>query len=540
MSGSEVAPPPTRSRFRVDSALVDWILCGASIALFAFAAIRLLGAFAIWLNSDGAVPVLLAHEILREGSLFPSTWHYANGEIWTLAAQIFALPFVSVLGVTLPALKIANMMALGFAVASVALVVRCMTRSSAFALIVALGVLAPFSSEHIGVVYVQAAYGLVLGQLALLIYLSLRILDRSEERGVSKWIRVAYAALLFQFAVGSPLRALVYWTLPLAAACIVTLRFWKWQDIARLLVVSIVVLLAGAAMHELMREHLQIAAGVSTRPHPVGDWLPAVRRLWERAFGFLDYGPFLPFQVAPAFGAPRWTRAIFLGLALAASFLTLRPSRSDSPKSVFFAALSAAMFVAVLGVIVIIDLPIGRYLLPPLLLCLSALMTTLRLRLSAHALASTVVTAIFVAAFCGGASLRAFALPRAPQGNACDAPNRICTLRSALAQRGLDKGYATYWEANVTTLASNGEIEVCGFKAGAHIRPFRWLVSEHCFDPPAESDRYFVAFRRAESARIDRGAYIADLGRPDSSFEVSDYEVWIYEPGMHRTDWLRR
>jgi hypothetical protein len=429
------------------------------------------------------------------------------------------------------------MTALAFAVASVALVVRYITRSSAFAWIVALGVLAPFSSEHIGVVYVQAAYGLVIAQLALLIYLSLRILDRSEERGVSKWIWIAYAALLLQFAVGSPLRALVYWMLPLAAACIVTLRFWKWQGIARLLVVSAAVLLAGAAVHELMHEHLQIAAGVSTRPHSVGDWLPTLQRLRERAFGFLDYGSFLPFRAAPVFGASRWTRAIFLGLALAASFLTLRPSREDSPESVFFAALSAAMFVAVLGVIVVIDLPIGRYLLPPILLCLCALMTTLRLRLRAHALASTVVVTTFVAAFCGGAALRAFALPRAPQG--CDVPSRICGLRSALEQRGLEKGYATYWEANVTTLASNGRIEVCGVKAGAHVVPFRWLVSERCFDPPAGSDRYFVAFRRAE-VRIRRDVYVADLGRPDSIAEVSDYEIWIYEPGIHRTDWLRR
>jgi hypothetical protein len=537
MSGSDVSQPPlSRSRFHVDMAVVDGILCCASIALFVFAAIRLFGAYGNWLNSDGAVPVLLADEILREGSLFPGTWHYANGEIWTFAAQIFALPFVSVLGVSLPALKLANVTALGFAVASVTLVVRYITRSLAFALIVALGVLAPFSQEHIGVVYVQAAYGLVLAQLALLIYLSLRILDRSEERGVSKWIWIVYAGLLFPFAVGSPLRALVYWMFPLAAACIVTLRFWKWQDIARLLVVSIAVLLAGAAAHDLMRGHLQIAAGVSTRLQPTGDWLPAMRTLWDHAFGFLDYGSFLPIQAAPAFGASRWIRAIFLGLALAASFLTLRPSRSDSPESVFFAALSGAMFVAVLGVIVIVDLPIGRYLLPSVLLCLCALMTTLRLRLHAHGFASMVVTAIFVAAFCG-ASLRAFAPLRAAQG--CDVPRRICTLRSALQQRGLEKGYATYWEANVTTLASNGEIEVCGVKAGAHVEPFRWLVSEHCFDPPVESDRYFVAFRRAE-VRLRRDAYVADLGRPDSIFKVSDYEVWIYEPGMRRTDWLRR
>jgi hypothetical protein len=539
MSGSDVSPPPqSRSRFRLDRAVVDRLLCCLSIALFAFAAIRMFGAFGLWLNSDGAVPLLLADEILRDGSLFPSTWHYANGEVWTFAAQIFALPFVLVVGVSLPALKLANMTALVFAVACVALVVRYMTRSSAFALIVALGVLAPFSSEHIGVVYMQAAYGLVIGQLALLIYLSLRILDRSEGQGAPKWIWIVYAALLFQFAAGSPLRAFVYWLLPLAAACIVTLRFWGRQDTVRLLVVSIAVLLAGAAMHELMREHLLIAAGVSTRPHSIGDWLPTAQKLWERAFGFLDYGSFLQFQVAPVFGAERRMRAIFLGFALAASFLTLRPSRGDSPKSVFFAALSAAMFVVVLGIIVIIDVPVGRYLLPSLLLCLAALMITLRLRLHAHALASTVVTAIFVVAFCGGASLRAFALPPAPQG--CDVPTRICSLRSALEQRGLDKGFATYWEANVTTLASNGRIEVCGVKAGAHVEPFRWLVSERCFDPPAESDRYFVAFRRAEAARIDRDAYVADLGRPDSIAEVSDYEIWIYEPGMHRTDWLRR
>jgi hypothetical protein len=544
MPGGNVSMPevdPPRLRFGASAA--DWILCGVAVALFAVTAIRLLSvSLVLWLNSDAAVPVLLADEILREGSLFPSTWHYANGEIWTLAAQIFALPFVLVLGVCLPALKLANMTALVFAIASVALMVRYMTRSSAFALIVALGVLAPFSSDHIGVVYVQAAYGLVLGQLALLIYLSLRILDRGEERRrVAKWIWIAYPTLLIQFAVGSPLRAFVYWMLPLAAACIVTLRFWKWQDIARLFVVSIAVLLAGAALHEVMRAHLQVAAGVSTlRSHSVEDWLPAAQKLWEGASGFLDYGSFLPFEAAPAFGASRWARAIFLGLALAASLLTLRPSRSDSPTSVFFAALAAAMFVAVLGIIVVIDLPIGRYLLPSLLLCLSALMTTLRLRLRAHALVSTIVTAVFVVAFCGGASLRAFALPRAPQGGTCDAPNLICSLRSALEQRDLDKGYATYWEANVTTLASHGEIKVCGVTAGTRIRPFRWLVSEHCFDPPAESDRYFVAFRRAEAARIDRDAYIADLGRPDSTFEVSDYEIWIYEPGMHRTDWLRR
>lgn len=531
-----------RSRLRFDAATVDRILCGIGIFLFAFAAIRLLDALGLWSNSDAAVPVLLADEILRKGSFFPGTWYYANGEIWTLAPQVLALPFVLVLGVATLALKLANATALLLAVGCVALVVRTIARSWVFALIVALGVLAPVSTHHVGVVYVQAAYGMVLAQLALLTYLSLRILDRIEERASpGNWIWIGYAALLVQFAVGSPLRVLVYWMIPLSVACVATLRFWQRRDIVRLLVVSAAILVLGAALHEWMQAHLLVKPGASASgPQPIEYWPQTAHRLWQLARGFSDYGPLQPFWSAPASAAFRWLRMTAFVLALAAPILIVRPSRADSPKSVFFTVLSIAMFGVVLAVLVVIGRPVGRYLLPPLLMCLAALLTTLRLRLSAHALAYSVATGIFVIAFLGGAFFRSLSLPRVARDSACDAPALACNLRTALAQRGLHKGYATYWNANVTTLASNGDIRVCGFSAATHAKPFRWLVSKDCFDPPSTHDRYFVAFRREEVARIDRDAYIADLGRPDSIANTPDYEIWIYEPGPHRTDWLER
>jgi hypothetical protein len=543
MSGRNVSmPEPDRSRFRFDLSLADRVFCGLAIALFTLAAIRfLVGMFGAWLTSDAAVPALLADEILRKASLFPRTWYYGNGEIWTLAPQILALPFVAVLGLSTLSLKLANATALVLAVASVALLVRHIVRSSAFALIVAVGVLAPFSAHHIAVVYEQAAYGWVLAQLALLTWLSLRILDRAAGRAVPAWIWIAYAALLVQFTAGSPLRTFVYWMIPLVIASVVTLRLWQRRDVARLVAVSIALLLAGAALHEVMRLYLQVFAGVGTPDlHRIEDWPAAVRELWRYVPSFADYGKPQPFWNDPIHAVSRWVRAIFLVLALAASVLTAWPSDDDSPGSVFFAALSAAMFVAVLGAVVVVDLPNARYLFPPLLLCLVALMTKLRMKLRARALACSVATGVFVLAFCGGALLQAPPLARATGDATCEAPARICHFAAALEQHGLHKGYATYWEANVTTLASNGDIKVCGILTGARIKPFRWLVSEDCFDPPTANDRYFVAFLRAEAVHIDRDAYIADLGRPDLIAEIPDYEIWIYEPGTHRTDWLRR
>jgi hypothetical protein len=485
---------------------------------------------------------LLADEILRKGSLFPDTWYYGNGEIWTLAPQIFALPFVAVLGLSSLSLQLANATALVLAVASVALVVRQIVPSLPFALIVGVGLLAPFSAHHTAVVYEQAAYGWVLAQLALLAWLSLRILDRGNASAAPAWIWIAYAALLVQLVAGSPPRAFVYWIVPFAAACAVALRFWPRRAIGRLLAATVALFLAGTTLHELMRAHLHVAAGVSAmhHPHPIGAWPAAIRELWGYLPSFVDHGNPQPFWNEPMPAVSRWVRAAFLVLALAASVGAGRPAKDDSPGTAFFAALSAAMLVAVLIVLIVVDLPTPRYLLPPLLLCLAALMTKLRMRLRSRALACSVATGAFVLAFCGGALLRAPALAPSARDPACAAPSRICELRAALIEHGLHKGYATYWEANVTTLASNGAIEVCPILAGARIKPFRWLVSDDCFDFPAAGDRYFVAFRRNEAARIDRDAYTADLGRPHLVAKVADYELWIYEPGPHRTDWLRR
>jgi hypothetical protein len=148
-------------------------------------------------------------------------------------------------------------------------------------------------------------------------------------------------------------------------------------------------------------------------------------------------------------------------------------------------------------------------------------------------------TALFALTFCGGSVLTAMKLGSGPSSPDCDAPANICQLRTELLQRGLRIGYATYWNANVTTLTSQGKVTVCGVTLVPRITPFRWLVSKDCFDPPKD-DRYFIAMTRAEAAQIDRDALIAETGPPDEVARGAAYEIWIYRTEQSRLSWLSR
>lgn len=49
------------------------------------------------IHSDSATSILLTKSQIEHASLFPASWNYANGEIWTLSTHIFVLPFTVLL-----------------------------------------------------------------------------------------------------------------------------------------------------------------------------------------------------------------------------------------------------------------------------------------------------------------------------------------------------------------------------------------------------------------------------------------------------------
>ena len=63
----------------------------------------------------------------------------------------------------------------------------------------------------------------------------------------------------------------------------------------------------------------------------------------------------------------------------------------------------------------------------------------------------------------------------------------------AIRERGLTKGYATFWNANIVTELSDGEIEVVALEIeDGSLRPYRWLEAEENFAMDAPEEPVFL------------------------------------------------
>ena len=145
--------------------------------------------------------------------------------------------------------------------------------------------------------------------------------------------------------------------------------------------------------------------------------------------------------------------------------------------AVFCALLSLAAFMLISSVY--FDrywIPVLAMSLPALAACLSAEENVILRRLSILLLAGTV---LLESALCINHSMRHPQVETETRMEAVD----------AIRSRGLTHGYATFWNANIVTELSNGEIEVTtveltqGQDGQTVLKPYRWLETEESFQP---------------------------------------------------------
>ncbi|HEX5121808.1 MAG TPA: hypothetical protein VFV97_01080 [Rhodanobacteraceae bacterium] len=538
------APAPAPDRTLPGAHVALLLICLAACVLFLVAAIRFYfgTGFAHAFNSDAAVSALLANEILRTGQLLPASWYFVNNELWTVSAQVFVMPFVAALGVSTLAVKLGNMLCIGTMVAFVALPLHRITRSWPYAILVAAGVFSAFSAFQESAVYSQTAYGWFSAQFAILIHLALRMQDESatEPRpvlGRTSWATALYGLVLLNLASDSPLRAGVYWVVPLLVV-VMLFPFSRKRSWA-LAAWTAAVFAAGVVLHGVLGRQGLMQPGITTQLlKPIGEWRANLSVL---AGGVPSLIGFAKLQSATLFGALGAARFCFFSIAAVVVLFAPVGNGPGSTECRFFARVCGAMLIVVLAVLTVgrlaTDAGAMRYLLPPALLCVAAFMTILWCRLGAKTYGTAAIAALFVLAFCGGAVL--LVSRDASIASPCDAPTNICRLESLIATTGVHHGYATYWNANVTTVASNGEIAACGVVLAPKLVPFRWLVSKACFDT-SHDDRYFLALDRAEIAKAGREHLVSEAGTPDRVVTDTEYEVWIYETATARADWLQR
>lgn len=101
---------------------------------------------------------------------------------------------------------------------------------------------------------------------------------------------------------------------------------------------------------------------------------------------------------------------------------------------------------------------------------------------------------------------------------------------STLQEYDLSYGYASYWNAQILTSISNGEIKVLPVRLGDVLRPFYDINYIYQFDASEHLGNTFLLLTKAEYEDVVKGnnQIFQEIGEPEKVVEAGEYEILIY------------
>ncbi|WUR12375.1 hypothetical protein E7V67_022135 [[Empedobacter] haloabium] len=534
------------SRSRMER-LLPWVLA-LNLALLLF---FLVFDYQVILHSDSAVKNLLAQEIRETGEYFPSEWNYANGDLWVLFTHTFVLLFLPFLrnGIGLHILSdvvtAALILAGGWAFMSLLQVTRAARIAG---LCVLTGGISVLMAEH---VFGQAAYGSMFYAGAFLLYCYWQQLHAPRRYW---WWTLGTVLLCAQLFWANPLRAIIFYALPLlAAAAALRLARPAGVDLRPHVRTALLFLLSAALGTAL---HLATMSTVRNLPAPALAWLDfdgVLHNLKVTAYGLLilfDGMPRWDAAVASPMGAYRALRFVAaLSLLYLMPLTVYRMTATGHPGRMFvavFAAIAGALNLLLLLTTSLADMasPDGaiRYLVPSLL-CMLLLLTvaavdglhcTPRERAVGLALVAVLATSSFVS----------YTFPyrqfyQVPP--ALKLPTQAARLAAFLQQNQLRYGYSSFWNAGKLTVLSAQAVRVRQvlFERGLPM-PMRKLSSNRWYDASYHHGETFLLLQESELKQVDLPALSARIGAPVRTLRFEDWHVIVFNRNLaEMAEWNR-
>jgi len=109
------------------------------------------------------------------------------------------------------------------------------------------------------------------------------------------------------------------------------------------------------------------------------------------------------------------------------------------------------------------------------------------------------------------------------------APPANQPLASWLAAHGLTNGLAGYWEANSTTLASGGRVQVSGVTVApdGELVPYEWETDNADYNPALRDATFVVAGGPAPLPWVQSAA-LRTFGRPEAIYGYDGYTIMVW------------
>jgi hypothetical protein len=108
-------------------------------------------------------------------------------------------------------------------------------------------------------------------------------------------------------------------------------------------------------------------------------------------------------------------------------------------------------------------------------------------------------------------------------------------LAGWLVAHGLSDGLAAYWQANSTTLASGGRVQVSGVTVApdGEFVPYEWETDDAGYNPSRHDATFMVADGPAQLAWV-RSAALRTFGPPRQIYSYDGYTVMVWDTNLLR------
>lgn len=476
-------------------------------------------------NSDAAIANILAQEIIEQGSYYPQSWWYVNGDIWTFFKHTLAIIF-TLLG--LHAYDVHTFTVISFFLFSLWFTSVYLTKigvATEGILIALLGISTLSSPMYLREVLGESAYIWYFSAMLGYLY-AFALLQKREKTLLAAFLILSIS--LF-FVAENPSRFAIYFLAPLFAPFVlfyehIELRYKKF----------LLYLFAGLAFGVVYRyfilQHIQIHTGAEKTFLIPFEELP--QHIW-RSFGGLlhfygalweDRTPFISFEGVVTLLKLLCAVVIFF----APIFYGLKNRDALAPFERYTIALGYSGFFIIFGIYSLTSLHVDglyaakeniRYIIPFVLLI--SVTNGILWKFFSKRVKFLLLFSILLSYLSIQSTLQR------------DVAAKIIHEREEVIQTLLDngatKGYAPYWYSHIFTVLSDNKVEIRPLEDQNYKREAgTWLSSSAWYDK-TDKGASFILMPSEKIEPFERATKEYNLSEPAKTITLERYKIYLFD-----------
>ena len=500
-------------------------------------------------HSDSAAKVLIAREIIETGQYFPSDWNYVNKDLFVLFGHTFIIPLLNYFPAGFFVHSISGMISAVLVLTGAWFITGMLELNKIQRSMIVLIIMAGISGFMAECLYGQVSYGMIFISTCFSIYFSWLFLSSvGAKRLLAGGGLIVVLVLAFW---QNPLRAAVCYMLPLLSTVIYIGISLKMKDeIAdnthRVYWYLVIVIFVSAGIGTALSKQTLLL--VNNIPG-VGSvrWLSIegmVSNLSHTLKGFLGiFGgiPRVNKSVSSLFGLYEMVRFCAAVALLVLMPLSMYSALKNSSVSIRFLAaftMSSSLLVFILQIATTVPdmadpVQSARYLIPSLLL-LFILVLSRSVNDKVKSFSSLIYLGVLVVFITS--AYPTYVMSNLSNGMSYGMKgqhhNQRKGVNSCLIENELKYGYASYWNAGVTTVLTDERVQVRQIHIGGLPVPMRHLSSNRWYRADAWKQETFLMLTDEEKQLIDWAAMAQYGSVPVREFKCDPFTIYVFKDNL--------